>query len=61
MGIRRDMVKLMATVHHQGCRIKRWKLTEQQARALAPNMHFFDRMLEGKAQFFAIPIKVKQP
>ena len=59
MGIRRDMIKLNMVVRKQGCRITRWKLTATQAKALSPNMHFYDRMLAGKAQFFAIQVKVK--
>lgn len=58
MGIKRDMIKLNTELRKQGCRITRWKLTDNQAKALAPSKFFYDRMLAGKAFFFAIPVKV---
>lgn len=58
MGIKRDMIRMIAIIHNQGCRITRWKLTDNQAHALAPSKFFYDQMLAGKAQFFSIPVKV---
>lgn len=58
MTIQRDMLALHQKIREQGSRVKRWKLTETQARALAINMHYYRKMLNGQARFFDIPIKV---